>query len=203
MSTPAHDALTAARDTLADIESRLASLARDHAATERELAETDAELTRQLGAEQIGEADLAALSKARDRHERAALSMRSIVAGRAVLTERLPAAQHAVALAEAAFRAEAADLIAPLHDRLCSLLAEQASALASTYARLAQVATVRGRVPAGVVTGQSLLRAAGDPLEQIRRDQHVSIDLGFLREPRRFTETELLTRIAPAAEAAE
>jgi chromosome segregation ATPase len=203
MSTPAHASLTSARSALADIESRLAALGSSHSSATREIADAEDELTKQLGAEQIGEADPAALKAARARRQKADESLRSIVAGRAVLTERLPAAKQAVAEAEREFRHEAAELITPTFERACTHFHEQARQFALAYTQLAKLATVAGRVQVGVIAGDALMKIAGQPLDAISREMHVQIQIGFGKEPARLTEQEILNRLSWTAEAAE
>jgi hypothetical protein len=195
MMPASYAALTAARAALANIETTRAGLDKEHGTAVSDLADAEAALTHELGAQRLGESSASELAAARKRHDGASATIRSIVAARAVLDDRLPVAQRAVTDAEAAFRAEAAELLRPAYERQCEILRTQAAGFALAYTRLAQYATVVARVERGVITGGNLLRAAGDPLEVIRRESHVQIDLGFEREPRRFTEDEILQRI--------
>ncbi|HKY39253.1 MAG TPA: hypothetical protein VJN18_25120 [Polyangiaceae bacterium] len=199
-----HVALTAARAVVTDMLDRQATLKKERGTATNELAEAAEEQRRLNGAAAIGESDPVALAAADTRHAAAEKALRRIVDGLALIDERLPAAQQALDLAEAAFRTEAAELIEPAHDRLAALLLEQAEALATTYGRLAQVATVRGRVPVGIIMGDSLLRGAGQPLEQVRRSHNVDLTLSFMKAPARLTEDQILQRLSWAEpEAAE
>ncbi len=203
MTPASYTVLLAARSALADFESKLAALTAEHTTAARELADADAALSHELGAERLGESSTAEVAAARARHEAATTALRSIAAGRAVLEARLPGARTTVIEAEHAFRLEAAELVRPTYERNCEVLQQAAEALAIAYLQNAKLATVVGAVPAGVLVGEGLLRRAGDPLERVRRQHNIDITLGFMRDPKRFTEAEILERLSWTAEAAE
>ena len=203
MTPASYTSLLSARAALANIESTRAGLDKEHDTATSELAEAEAALTRELGAERLGESSAPKLVAARKRHDTAATTLRSIAAARAVLDDRLPGAKQAVSDAENAFRSESAELLRPAYERQRAFFRTAAEALALAYTELSQFATVVGRAERGIIAGASLLRSAGDPLEVIRRELNVAIELGFTREPRRFTESEILESIEQVPEAAE
>jgi hypothetical protein len=190
-----HSALSTVRALKADVDAKLEKLTKEHTAAAQELADADAALTHELGAERLGESSAGDVAAARKRQNDASRTLQSVAAARDMLTARVPDVERAVADAEHAFRLEAAELIRPTYERSLRNLRAQAEALAVAYREVARNATVAHAIPTGVLAGGNLLRVAGNPLEAIRREHHVQIDLGFLRDPNRLTEQEILKRL--------
>jgi hypothetical protein len=190
-----HDALRAARLAHAELEQRIRRLDEEHVAASAELTEADAELTRQLGADQIGESNPAALAAAHQRHEAASRALRSLGAGRELLVERLPVTEAAVESAAKVFAEEAAEGLAPERERLRTRLKTLVPEVQAAFRDFARVDALTSRIPIGTRTGANLLRAAGlddDALALLTGSEH-----------RRLTETEVLERLRRVAQAAE
>lgn len=189
----AHETLVAARKVVDDIEARLAELNREVDGAADEFEAADAELVGLLGLAKLGEeSDASKLDAARKRRTDAELAVRAIAAAVRVLRERLGPAREVVTAADEVFRNEAAELVAPEHERLKKAVQEHAAKLATSMREFARVDAVRSRIPLGTRAGVSLDRAAGEPFALVRQNHGIDLALAFHRDPPRLSEAEIL-----------